>query len=123
MRRARRETRGSAGWSSPADTHPARLQSLLTSFDEKFRQRVKLAFDASEVRPVIAYSVAPGTDAASAPVATIRLTGQIPPDARHFTWTYAWTFASLRPDGPKGCIREPRRPNGWKAGRPAHHSH
>ncbi|MBI3757865.1 MAG: HupE/UreJ family protein [Deltaproteobacteria bacterium] len=24
----------------------------------------------------------------------IRLTGQIPPDARHFTWTYAWTFAS-----------------------------
>ena len=84
----------SAGRSSPADTRPARLQSLLTSFDETFRQRVKIAFDASEVRPAIAYSVAPGIDAASAAVATIRLTGRIPPNARHFTWTYAWTFAS-----------------------------
>ena len=84
----------SAGGSSPADTRPARLQSLLTSFDEKFRQRVKIVFDSSDVRPAIAYSVAPGIDAMSAAVATIRLTGQIPPDARHFTWTYAWTFAS-----------------------------
>ena len=84
----------SAGGSSPAGAGSARLQSLLTSFDEKFRQRVKLAFGASDVRPVIAYSVAFGIDAASAAVATIRLTGPIPPDARHFTWTYAWTFAS-----------------------------
>jgi len=84
----------SAGRSSPADTPPARLQSLLTGFDEKFRQRVKIVFDASEVRPAIAYSVTPGIDAASAAVAAIRLTGQIPPGARHFTWTYAWTFAS-----------------------------
>ena len=84
----------STGRSSPADTPPARLQSLLTSFDEQFRQRVKLAFDTSEVRPAIAYAVTPGSDAASAAVATIRLTGQIPPDARHFTWTYSWTFAS-----------------------------
>src|SRR5213594_2793738 len=74
----------SAGWSSPADTRPARLQSLLTSFDEKFRQRVKIAFDASEVRPAVTYSVAPGIDTASATVAIIRLTGQIRPDARHF---------------------------------------
>ena len=66
----------------------------LAGFDQKFRQRVKIAFDASDVRPAIAYSVAPGIDAASAAVATIRLTGQIPPDARHFTWTYAWTFTS-----------------------------
>ena len=84
----------SAGGSSSVDARPARLQSLLTSFDERFRQRVKLAFDAREVRPAIAYSVAPGIDAASGPIATIRLTGQIPADARHFTWTYAWTFAS-----------------------------
>src|SRR6266849_4851524 len=84
----------SAGSSSPADSRPARLQSLLTSFDETFRQRVKIAFGASDVRPAIAYAVAPGIDAASAAVATIRLTGQIPPDARHFTWTYAWTFTS-----------------------------
>jgi hydrogenase/urease accessory protein HupE len=84
----------SAGASSPGDTRPARLQSLLTGFDETFRQRVKIAFDASDVRPTIAYSVAPGIDAASAAIATIRLAGQIPPDARHFTWTYAWTFTS-----------------------------
>src|SRR5216683_8273592 len=45
----------SAGSSSPASTRPARLHSLLTSFDEKFRQRVKIAFDASDVRPAIAY--------------------------------------------------------------------
>ena len=77
----------SAGRSSPAGLPPARLQSMLSSSDEKFRQRVRIAFDASDVRPAIAYSVA-------AAVATIRLTGQIPPGARHFTWTYAWTFAS-----------------------------
>ena len=84
----------SAGRSTPPDTRPARLQSLLTSSDETFRQRVKIAFEGSEVRPAIAYSVAPGIDAASAAVATIRLSGQIPPDARHFTCAYAWTFAS-----------------------------
>jgi hydrogenase/urease accessory protein HupE len=84
----------SAGGPSPVDTGSARLQSVLTSFDEKFRQRVRLAFDAQDVRPVISYAVAPGSEATSPAVATIRLTGQIPPDARHFTWTYAWTFAS-----------------------------
>lgn len=85
---------GPAGRPSPAGSSPARLQSLLTSLDERFRQRVKILFDASDVRPAIAYAVAPGIDAASAPVATIRLTGRIPPGARHFTWAYAWTFAS-----------------------------
>jgi hydrogenase/urease accessory protein HupE len=84
----------SAGQSSPLDTRPSGLESLLTGFDETFRQRVTIAFDASDVRPEIAYSVASGIDAASAAVATIRLTGRIPPDACHFTWTYGWTFAS-----------------------------
>jgi hydrogenase/urease accessory protein HupE len=79
---------------SPADASPDRLQSLLTRFDETFRQRVTLAFDASDVHPAIAYAVSPGVDAVSSPVATIRLTGQIPPGAGHFTWSYAWTFAS-----------------------------
>jgi hydrogenase/urease accessory protein HupE len=84
----------SSGQSSPAGSRPDLLQSRLIGFDEKFRQRVKLAFDASEVRPAIAYAVSPGTDAASAPIATIRFTGQIPPGAGHFTWSYGWTFAS-----------------------------
>jgi hydrogenase/urease accessory protein HupE len=79
---------------SPADASPDRLQSLLTRSDETFRQRVKLAFDASDVHPAIVYAVSPGADAVSSPMATIRLTGQIPPGAGHFTWSYAWTFAS-----------------------------
>ena len=78
----------SAGGLPPVDTGPAHLQSVLTTFDEKFRQRVTMTFNASEARPAIAYSVAPPIDAASASVATIRLTGQIPPEAVHFTWTY-----------------------------------
>ena len=62
----------------PSGSSPVRL----AGFDETFRRRVKLAFDASEVRPAIAYAVSPGTDAAPSPIATIRLTGQIPPGAR-----------------------------------------
>jgi len=84
----------SAGRSPAAETPPVRLQSLLTSFDGTFRQRVKIEFGEAEARPEIAYSVAPETGDSSAPVATIRLTGPIPPGARHFAWTYAWTFAS-----------------------------
>lgn len=84
----------SSGSSLPANTGSDRLQSLLTTFDEKFRHRVKLAFDASEVRPAITYSVEPPIDSASAAAATIRFTGQIPPGARQFTWTLGWTFAT-----------------------------
>lgn len=71
-----------------------RLPSLLTNFDESFRRRVMLAFDRAEVRPAITYSVSPAMDVSSAPAATIRLTGAIPPHARHVTWRFAWTFAS-----------------------------
>jgi hydrogenase/urease accessory protein HupE len=84
----------SAGSSSPSEIRQAGLESALTRFDEKFRQRLKIAFDGSDVRPAVSYSVAAGNDAAPAAVATIRLMGQIPPGARHFTWTYGWTFAS-----------------------------
>jgi hydrogenase/urease accessory protein HupE len=59
-----------------------------------FRQRVKVTFDGSEAHPTIGYSVAAGNDAGAAAIATIRLTGRIPANARHFTWTYGWTFAS-----------------------------
>ena len=90
---SRSSTRHAAAHRRPS-SRPDRLRSVLASFDETFRRRVKLAFDASEVRPAITYAVAPGTGAAPAPVATIRLTGQIPPGAGHFSWSYAWTFAS-----------------------------
>jgi hydrogenase/urease accessory protein HupE len=84
----------SAGESGPREPDSARLQSLLARHDGEFRRRVKLAFDAADVHPQISYSVTPGADATSAASATIRLTGRIPPDARHFTWHYGWTFSS-----------------------------
>jgi hydrogenase/urease accessory protein HupE len=83
-----------AGRPMPADTSPPKLQAILTRFDATFRQRVKIAFNESEVRPTIAYTVVPPVDASSATAAIIRLTGEVPKDARQFTWTYAWTFTS-----------------------------
>src|SRR5688572_22560917 len=82
-----------AGSRSPADG-PGNFQSLLTQFDQKFRERVKIAFDGFNVRPAITYAVAPAAAGASAAMATIRLRGEIPAGARQFTWTYSWTFAS-----------------------------
>jgi hydrogenase/urease accessory protein HupE len=84
----------SRGRMSPTDLGPTDLNTLLMGFDGKFRQRVKIAFDGAEVHPAIAYLVAPGSGAGAGTVATIRLTGQIPPHAGHFQWTYSWTFAS-----------------------------
>ena len=83
----------SSGGISPERASAAQLQSLLAGFDEAFRQRVTVTFDGSEVHPAIAYAVAPGTEAAAS-VATIRLTGEIPEQARDFAWRYGWTFAS-----------------------------
>jgi hydrogenase/urease accessory protein HupE len=50
--------------------------------EEKFRQRVKVAFDGTAVQPEIVYGD------------PIRLKGAIPPGARQFTWTFGWTFAT-----------------------------
>jgi len=83
-----------AGAASAGEIDPERLRTRLAGFDDVFRRRVRIAFEASDVRPAISYAVAQGGDAASGAVATIRLTGEIPSDAQHFTWTYAWTFAS-----------------------------
>ena len=84
----------SVGATLPADAHAPALQSLIIGFDDRFRGRVKVAFDSAEVHPSIAYSVVPPIDATSAAAATIRLTGEIPPGARQFTWKFGWTFAS-----------------------------
>lgn len=84
----------SSGAPFDADARADRLQALLTGFDATFRRRVALAFDASDVRPAISYAVTPGADGASAPLATIRMTGPVPPGAGHVTWSFGWTFAS-----------------------------
>jgi hydrogenase/urease accessory protein HupE len=92
---------------SPSDASSERLQSLLAGFDATFRQRVTLAFDASVVRPAIAYTVSPRIDAVSSPMATIRLTGVIPPGAGQFTWSYAWTFASYALTVRRAAVENP----------------
>ena len=84
----------SVGRSTPANARANDLQSLLTGFDETFRQRVKLTIDATEAHPAISYVVSPATDVLSATISTIRMSGLIPPGARSFTWSYGWTFAS-----------------------------
>jgi hydrogenase/urease accessory protein HupE len=82
------------GRTARVDSDPSALQSTLTEFDEPFQQRVKIRFDTSADRPAIAYAVAPAADASSAAIATIRLTGTVPANARDFTWSFGWTFAS-----------------------------
>ena len=84
----------SLGATLPAKMSAPALQSLIANFDGRFRQRVAIAFDGVEVLPAVSYSVEPPIDATSAAAATIRLTGQIPPNARQFTWKFGWTFAS-----------------------------
>ncbi len=72
----------------------ARLQSVLEKSDEHFRRRVRVTFDATDVRPVISYSVAQGGGPGASATATIRLAGEIPEGAARFQWTYGWTFAT-----------------------------
>jgi hydrogenase/urease accessory protein HupE len=82
-----------SGRSPSSDANPVRLQAMLSTFDGIFRGRLSVAFDGVARPPTaITYSVAPPGDAASAPLATIRVSGDTPHDARAFTWTYAWTF-------------------------------
>ena len=78
----------------PPALSPAAVRERLVARDDLFRQRVAVAFDGAAVRPTIRYSVSPAPDAMSPALATIRLTGEIPRDARHFTWAYSWMFAS-----------------------------
>lgn len=84
----------STGGSAPSNLDAAGFETLLGVFMPTFRQRVKVDFDGAEVRPAIAYSVAPPLDATSAAAATMHLTGEIPAGARNFSWTFGWTFAS-----------------------------
>ena len=68
-----------------------KLAGALPDVGPQFRKRVKIAFGSTEATPEIAYSETPGSPSAAA---TIRLTGEIPPAAGGFTWSYGWTFAS-----------------------------
>jgi hypothetical protein len=80
--------------SSIVEQSPAALGTRLGALDDVFRRRFTIAFDGAASRPAIDYAVAGPADALSPPLATIRLTGEIPAGARQFTWDYSWTFAS-----------------------------
>jgi hypothetical protein len=80
--------------SPPSALDLAAIRERLVARDEEFRQRIAVAFDGAAVHPTIEYSVSPALDAGSPVLATIRLTGEIPHQARHFTWVYSWTFTS-----------------------------
>ena len=77
-----------------ADANPSALATRLVAADGIFRRRLTVGFDGAADRPAIQYTVAPAAEAGSPPLATIRLSGDIPADARQFTWEYSWTFAS-----------------------------
>jgi len=67
---------------------------LFRSHEERFRKRLALAFDGQPSHPAISFQITPAVDVNSAILATIELTGPVPPGARQFTWQYGWTFAT-----------------------------
>jgi hypothetical protein len=83
----------SSGRVPTANATPTELTRRLTEDDERFRRRVSLAFDRVDGRPAVAYAVAPPTATIGA-MATIVLTGDVPPGAQALTWKYGWTFAA-----------------------------
>jgi hydrogenase/urease accessory protein HupE len=97
----------SSGESPLAGLPPDRLRARIEQFGEQFRRRVALRFDGAEARPAITYAVSPGGDAAASPIATIHLSGQVPPGATHLTWRYAWTFASYAVTVRRGAADNP----------------
>ena len=85
---------GTSTNSTSASTDARALYEKLVAHDDLFRGRLAVAFNGTVARPAIAYTVSPASDVASPPLATIRLTGNVPAGARDFTWSYSWTFAS-----------------------------
>lgn len=71
------------------------------SAEERFRRRVKILFDETEVRPEIAWS------ASQVGPVTLRLTGEIPAGTRQFRFRYGWTFATYSLSVRNGSSGEP----------------
>jgi hydrogenase/urease accessory protein HupE len=71
-----------------AVTDAAALAEKLATPGGTLGSRIKIVFDTVEVTPEVAYSTVPGA------LAIVHLSGQVPANARQFTWNYGWTFAS-----------------------------
>jgi hydrogenase/urease accessory protein HupE len=83
-----------AGRNLASNASVAKMQALLAGSEEVFRQRIRVMFDGTEVRPDISYALEPPADATSAMAAIIHLQGSLPQGAHTFTWSFGWTFAS-----------------------------
>jgi hypothetical protein len=70
------------------------LAARLTALEDIFRDRVAFTVDGVIVHPAIDFTVTPPSNDVTPAVATIRLTGRLPPGAAGVVWKYAWTFAS-----------------------------
>jgi hydrogenase/urease accessory protein HupE len=64
-------------------TDPESLDEKLAATGQQIPDRVKIMFDAAAVTPTVARDAG-----------TIHLTGDIPPAAQTFSWSYGWTFAT-----------------------------
>jgi hydrogenase/urease accessory protein HupE len=64
-------------------TDPASLDAKLAATGQQIPDRIKVIFNSTAVTPTIARAAE-----------TIRLTGDIPPGAQTFAWSYGWTFAT-----------------------------
>lgn len=84
----------SHGGTSAIPSDDTTLSRRLEALDDIFRGRVLVAFDECPVPTTVAFAVTPAADGSATPIATIRLTGQVPEGSRQFTWKYGWTFAS-----------------------------
>jgi len=84
----------SHGGTSAIPSDDTTLSRRLETLDDIFRGRVLVAFDECPVPTTVAFAVTPAADGSATPIATIRLTGQVPEGSRRFTWRYGWTFAS-----------------------------
>jgi hypothetical protein len=68
------------------------MNERLRMLDAVFRQGFEVAFDGRLSTPTIDFIV-DSPDDGSAEGVTIRLAGELPPQARALTWMYSWTFA------------------------------
>ena len=80
----------------PASSRPRRLIRRICSADwnglgSTFQQRVVVTFGGSRVEPTLRWSVAAASAAGASPIATVRLTGEVPEAAGPLTWKYLWT--------------------------------
>lgn len=75
-------------------TEPSALQQRLNEMGDAFQQRAVVSFDGTRVQPALSWSVATAAAPGASPIATLRLTGDVPAAASALTWKYSWTFTA-----------------------------